>query len=79
MMTFCLIGRDRAEVDERLREFGARSLETGGSLIGTVDEVAERLREYEAAGVTGVMCQHLLHRDLEMVEVLGRELAPALA
>jgi hypothetical protein len=44
-----------------------------------VDEVAERLREYESAGITRVMCQHLLHRDVEMVELLGSKLAPAVA
>jgi alkanesulfonate monooxygenase SsuD/methylene tetrahydromethanopterin reductase-like flavin-dependent oxidoreductase (luciferase family) len=79
MMTQCVIGRDRAEVDERLRELGRAPWKPEGALIGTVDEVAERLREYEAAGITRVMCQHLLHRDLDMVELLGRELAPAVA
>jgi alkanesulfonate monooxygenase SsuD/methylene tetrahydromethanopterin reductase-like flavin-dependent oxidoreductase (luciferase family) len=79
MMTFCIVGRDRAEVDERLRELGRPPWKPEASLIGTVDEVAERLREYEAAGITRVMCQHLLHRDVDMVDVLGRELAPAVA
>ena len=40
-------------------------------LLGTVDEVAERLRRLEAAGVRRVMCQHLDHADTEMVAVLG--------
>jgi alkanesulfonate monooxygenase SsuD/methylene tetrahydromethanopterin reductase-like flavin-dependent oxidoreductase (luciferase family) len=38
---------------------------------GTVDEVVEQLRAYEAVGVTRVMLQHLLHDDLEMVALLG--------
>jgi alkanesulfonate monooxygenase SsuD/methylene tetrahydromethanopterin reductase-like flavin-dependent oxidoreductase (luciferase family) len=79
MMTQCVIGRDRAEVDERLRELGRGPWRPEASLVGTVEEVAERLREYEAVGVTRVMCQHLLHRDLDMVELLGRGLAPAVA
>ena len=79
MMTFCIVGRDRAEVEERLRAFGRDPWKREAALVGTVDEVAERLREYEHAGVSRVMCQHLLHRDLEMVELLGRELAPAVA
>lgn len=79
MMTQCVLGRDRPEVDERIRELGRDPWKPEASLVGTVDEVAERLREYEAAGVTRVMCQHLLHRDLDMVELLGRELAPAVA
>jgi alkanesulfonate monooxygenase SsuD/methylene tetrahydromethanopterin reductase-like flavin-dependent oxidoreductase (luciferase family) len=79
IMTMCIVGRDRPEVEERLRALGRDPWKPEASLIGTVDEVVERLREYEAVGVTGVMCQHLLHRDLEMVELLGRELAPAVA
>ena len=49
------------------------------SLVGTVDEVAARLREYEAVGCERVMLQHLLHADLEPVRLIGRELAPAVA
>src|ERR671930_574860 len=42
------------------------------SLIGSVDEVAERLREYERAGCERVMLQHLLHDELEPVELIGK-------
>ena len=47
--------------------------------MGTVDEVVERIREYEAAGVERLFAQHLDHADVEMVELLGREVAPAVA
>ena len=40
-------------------------------LSGTVDEVAARLREYQAVGVDRAMLQHLVHEDLEMVPLLG--------
>jgi alkanesulfonate monooxygenase SsuD/methylene tetrahydromethanopterin reductase-like flavin-dependent oxidoreductase (luciferase family) len=84
-MTFCLIGRDALDLADRRERAAAllgRSVDEvprdrARALVGTVDEVAERLREYEAAGITRVMCQHLLHRDLEMVDLLGRELAQA--
>jgi alkanesulfonate monooxygenase SsuD/methylene tetrahydromethanopterin reductase-like flavin-dependent oxidoreductase (luciferase family) len=87
LMTFCLVGTDAADVSGRRREtaeFLGRSLDEvprhpDAALVGTVDEVAERLQAYAAAGVTRVMCQHLLHRDTDMVELLGRELAPAVA
>lgn len=79
LMTQCVVGRDHGEVDARLRQLGRKPWKPEASLIGTLDEVAERLREYGQAGVTRVMCQHLLHRDLEMVELLGLELAPAVA
>ena len=47
-------------------------------VAGTVDEAAERLRELEAAGAQRVMLQHLLHEDVEAVELIGRELIPQL-
>ena len=49
------------------------------ALVGSVDEIAARLREYERAGCDRVMLQHILHADLEPVRLIGRELAPALA
>ncbi|HYN18551.1 MAG TPA: TIGR03560 family F420-dependent LLM class oxidoreductase [Actinomycetes bacterium] len=81
LMTTCVVGRDRAEVEERV----GRVLAVTGSddsvaevvdarpnwLLGTVDQVAERLQALEAAGVSRVMLQHLDHADLEMVAVLG--------
>ena len=87
LMTACVVGRDRAEVEERI----GRVLAAIGShdsvaevvdarpnwLLGTVDEVAERLRGLEAAGVGRVMLQHLDHADTEMVAVLG-ELAASM-
>jgi len=87
LMTACVVGRDRAEVTERI----GRVLAAIGShdsvaevvdarpnwLLGTVDEVAERLRVLEAAGVGRVMLQHLGHADTEMVAVLG-ELAASM-
>jgi alkanesulfonate monooxygenase SsuD/methylene tetrahydromethanopterin reductase-like flavin-dependent oxidoreductase (luciferase family) len=87
LMTACVVGHDRAEVEERV----GRVLRAIGSsdsvaevvdarpnwLLGTVDEVAERLRGLEAAGVGRVMLQHLDHGDTEMVAVLG-ELAASM-
>ena len=48
-------------------------------LVGTVEQVVERLRIYRAAGIERVYLQHLDHTDLGMVETIGRALAPALA
>jgi alkanesulfonate monooxygenase SsuD/methylene tetrahydromethanopterin reductase-like flavin-dependent oxidoreductase (luciferase family) len=80
VMTGCVVGVDEAEV--RARGTRVRDL-TGhdpGSpmVIGTVERAAERLREYEEAGVDRIMLQHLVHEDVEMVYVLG-ELARAVA
>jgi F420-dependent oxidoreductase-like protein len=41
------------------------------------DALVELLREYEAAGVERVMLQHLRHDDLGVVELIGREVIPA--
>src|SRR3954447_15468678 len=72
LMTQCVVGADRGEGDRRRRLLAERTRRepesrSGSTLVGTVDDVVERLREYEAAGVERVMLQHLLHDDLEMV------------
>jgi alkanesulfonate monooxygenase SsuD/methylene tetrahydromethanopterin reductase-like flavin-dependent oxidoreductase (luciferase family) len=90
LMTACAIGRTQEEAQERLR----RRLERAGqqadpddykakrgaaAVLGTLEEAAAQLRVYEQAGVERVMLQHLDHRDLEMVALIGRELAPLVA
>jgi alkanesulfonate monooxygenase SsuD/methylene tetrahydromethanopterin reductase-like flavin-dependent oxidoreductase (luciferase family) len=49
------------------------------SIAGTLEENLERLGELAEAGVERVMLQHLLHRDLDSVEQIGRDVAPAVA
>jgi F420-dependent oxidoreductase-like protein len=46
---------------------------------GTLPQVVDQLKAYENAGVSRVFLQHLDHRDLPTVELIGRELAPAVA
>lgn len=81
-MLTTLVGRDRADFERRLdalaeRRGAASSVEVGDDWVaGTVDEAADRLREFERAGVERVMLQHHLHDDVEMVELIGRELVP---
>jgi alkanesulfonate monooxygenase SsuD/methylene tetrahydromethanopterin reductase-like flavin-dependent oxidoreductase (luciferase family) len=77
MMTACLVGRDRADVDERVARFREVVGRDAPPLCGTVDEVAEQLRAYGQAGVERALLQHLVHEDVEMVAVLG-ELAAQL-
>jgi F420-dependent oxidoreductase-like protein len=82
-MTGCLIGETRDEALDRARELYGRAqrdvdfdawldAHAQRALFGTVDEVAERLQEYERAGCERVMLQHLLHTDLEPVRLIGR-------
>jgi F420-dependent oxidoreductase-like protein len=90
VMTGFLVGETRDEMRNRAQElYGRRPREQSfdewldayseRSVVGSVDEAVERLREYERAGCDRVMLQHLLHTDLEPVRLIGRELAPALA
>jgi alkanesulfonate monooxygenase SsuD/methylene tetrahydromethanopterin reductase-like flavin-dependent oxidoreductase (luciferase family) len=76
LMTQTIVGEDRADVERRRRRVAAllgREPEkrSDHTLVGTVDEVRARLREYADAGVERVMAQHLLHDDLEMVALLA--------
>jgi F420-dependent oxidoreductase-like protein len=82
MMIGCVIGADAAEVEDRARRLHERSgsdeafddwfaKRRGVWLVGTVDEVSERLAAYEEVGVERVMLQHLLHDDTDAVALLG--------
>jgi alkanesulfonate monooxygenase SsuD/methylene tetrahydromethanopterin reductase-like flavin-dependent oxidoreductase (luciferase family) len=51
----------------------------GRGLAGDPDQLVAGLREFEAVGVERVMLQHVVHKDLDVVATIGRELAPALA
>jgi len=86
LMAPCVVGRDEREVQEAARRAGARFgrdpqevLERYGERgpVGTVEQVVERLKEIEEIGYERVMLQHLAHDDLDTVELIGRELAPA--
>ena len=90
LMTGVLIGRDRGE----LRDRAARLAEHRGGdadpdaflaspppewIVGTLDEAAEQLGALRDAGVARVMCQQLLHTDLDAVALIGGELARSLS
>ena len=90
LMTGWLSGEDRAELLDRARrlaEWQASDADPErfladlpeSHLNGTLDEGIARLRELETAGVERVMLQHLLHRDLDAVEQIGRRVAPAVS
>jgi F420-dependent oxidoreductase-like protein len=90
LMTMCIVGADNADFTSRARsvyELGERNVgfddwlaaRRGSAILGTVEEVIERLQQLAAMGVDGVMLQHLRHDDLESVALIGREIAPAVA
>jgi F420-dependent oxidoreductase-like protein len=86
-MTGWLVGADREELRRRAARLAEWNGEGGdadpflddSTIQGTVSEAVEQLRGLEEAGVSRVMCQHLLHRDLDAIAVMGREIAPQVA
>jgi F420-dependent oxidoreductase-like protein len=90
MMTSCIVGRDRAEVLERVGRLLDRTGQGGSAeetladpptrwIVGTVDQVVERLEAYQEAGLDRIMLQHLVHDDLDMVALIGDELVARVA
>jgi F420-dependent oxidoreductase-like protein len=82
VMTGFVAGRDRAELRDRTRALAERL----GSedlpdtwIVGTLDEATEQLAALRDAGVHRVMLQNLLHTDLDVLALIGDELAPRLA
>jgi F420-dependent oxidoreductase-like protein len=89
VMTACFLGETAVDVRERVARFLAvrddgtdpEALITERRdrwLVGTVDEVAERIRELGELGVTRVFLQHLNHADDDMVALAGGRLVAAL-
>jgi alkanesulfonate monooxygenase SsuD/methylene tetrahydromethanopterin reductase-like flavin-dependent oxidoreductase (luciferase family) len=94
MMNGFLIGSDRDDLRaraHRLAEWRGHTDQAAADIdgyiaavaqpwiVGTADEVAARLREYEAAGIERVMLQHHLIDDFEALELIGAEVIPQLA
>jgi F420-dependent oxidoreductase-like protein len=77
LMTLVVVGRDEAEVRDRLARLRARTGddEPEAAVVGTVEQVAERLAEYADQGIQRLMAQHLIHEDVDMVELLGELVA----
>jgi alkanesulfonate monooxygenase SsuD/methylene tetrahydromethanopterin reductase-like flavin-dependent oxidoreductase (luciferase family) len=89
MMTGWLVGADRDDLIDRASRLAQWKGEgedgeafiagqRESTILGTVEEAIEQLRELREAGLTRLMGQHLLHRDLDAVALMGREIAPAL-
>jgi F420-dependent oxidoreductase-like protein len=88
IMTGLLVGADESELRARAARLAGRigaSADTllsdppSGWIVGTVDGAAEQLAALSEAGVSRVMCQHLLHDDLDALALIGEQLAPAVA
>jgi F420-dependent oxidoreductase-like protein len=89
MMTGWLAGADRGDLVDRASRLAQWKGEGDdgeaflanlreSTITGTTSEAIEQLQELEQAGLTRIMGQHLLHRDLTVVELMGTQIAPAL-
>jgi F420-dependent oxidoreductase-like protein len=85
VMTAVLVGRDEAELHDRAARMGEKMGMDGQALlddppaswvVGTVEKATEQLLALREAGVDRVMCQQLVHEDLDHVALLGEQLAP---
>ncbi len=87
MMTGWLVGADEAELHDRAGRLAAWKgrphdgqaflvEERPSTIRGTVPQALEQLRALADAGLDRIMGQHLLHRDLDAIELLGREIVP---
>jgi alkanesulfonate monooxygenase SsuD/methylene tetrahydromethanopterin reductase-like flavin-dependent oxidoreductase (luciferase family) len=79
-----LIGRDEADVRDRLRELTRILGEDADAdwlaerekrwIVGTPDQARETVRAFAAAGVERIMLQDFNPWDLDMVDVIGEAL-----
>jgi F420-dependent oxidoreductase-like protein len=87
LMAGIAVAEDEAGVEEKLRSVAGTNGDLRvllqrvgeGFIAGTTEQVVERLRRLEDAGVERVYLQHLAHEDLDTVSLIGRKLVPALS
>lgn len=92
VMTSYIIGRDRSELLDRARRVSrvVRPLNKMSPeqvvenrkdawFVGTPEEIAERMRELAKLGIDLFMLQHFLLDDSAALELLAREVIPAIA
>jgi alkanesulfonate monooxygenase SsuD/methylene tetrahydromethanopterin reductase-like flavin-dependent oxidoreductase (luciferase family) len=89
LMTGCLVGATGRELQARARrldtlaasyprlaDYRQRLMVRG--VVGTPEQAADRLGQLAEAGVERIMLQHLLHDDLELLDLVAKEIAPRL-
>ncbi len=77
LMTGLVFGKDRAAVEERLKQYGkgglkAEDLRARGIVVGTPEQVLEQIHAFAEAGVQRLMLQWLDLDDLEGLELLAK-------
>lgn len=77
-MVYMLVGRTEKQVAEKRRRYGDRVPERS-AVVGTPEQVIEKLRGYAEAGSQLVTIQMLDSFEIEPIELLGKNVIPALA
>jgi F420-dependent oxidoreductase-like protein len=88
LMITTVVGEDRRAVEARVARMFARwgddrdpvayvAAGDATDLVGTPEEVLERLATYAAEGIRKVLFQYFLHDDLDGLALIGREVIPA--
>jgi F420-dependent oxidoreductase-like protein len=89
LVTGVLAGTDSRELEERAVQVARFQGEDASDpttclnrlpetwVVGTPARVVERLLSLESLGVDRIMCWVPLHEDLEMIELMGREVLPS--
>ncbi len=73
-----LIGRTEADAQAKLKRFEG-NLPTFAGLVGTPDQIVERLRQYQAVGSQEVYFSMRDAHELESIKLFGETVIPALA
>ncbi len=87
LMTWCYVGATEDDAIARIHRARDRAMRAGRfedelvelrdeCIVGSPQQAAERLLEYEEAGVQRVMLNHELFDDLDMLEVLAHDVFP---
>jgi F420-dependent oxidoreductase-like protein len=87
VMTWCYVGETEEDAVRRIHQARDRAMRAGRfedelqelrdtCVVGSVEQAAERLSEYAAAGVQRIVLNHELVDDLEMLEVLATQVFP---
>ena len=81
-MTGVLVGRDRGRAAPSawrlLAERGGTTSRRRRGSPARSTRWPSSSRAFRDAGLARVMCQHMLHTDLDMVALIGEDLAPRL-
>lgn len=79
MMQRVTIGRTQRELDSKLEALDVENLKSRGAVLGTPNEVAERLASFAEAGVSRVMAQWIQMDDIDGLEVFADKVLPQLS